>query len=298
MLSNPTFKFEILNFKGQDFDSDNVIKAFKIFETSAISFTKKSPRKSDFYQKFYEILPKISEGSVHILDWIISFFKAYSGYMKFGEAKENSIDLEEDPEEITLRTKMKVRQELKRKKKPSLKRKQTPVKIPNEPKFLSPEGRADKEYYKITDDKTEDENNTQIASHNQSVNKVLNKPNIGVFLQNKQMMFGEDSLVPEEGQKVSLVDYNAFKRGTSFLIDEEEEMRKREKEEQEKEDKKKMLMEKNSKFKVDNLPNKTEHMLETLKDIDYEEQPLETLIALAEKLKQKRMEMFPDTQSI
>jgi len=50
MLSNPTFKLELLSFRGKDFDPDNVLKAFKIFESSAISFTKKSPRKQDFYK--------------------------------------------------------------------------------------------------------------------------------------------------------------------------------------------------------------------------------------------------------
>lgn len=111
-------------------------------------------------------------------------------------------------------------------------------------------------------------------------------------------MFGENSLEPEESQKVSLIDYNAMKRGGAFLIDEEEELKKREQEEQDKLEKKRMLMEKNSKFRVENLPNKTDLMLDTLKDIDYEEQPLETLIALAEKLKKKRLEMFPDANSI
>ena len=38
------------------------------------------------------------------------------------------------------------------------------------------------------------------------------KPNIGIFLQNKQMMFGEDSLIPAEDSKPSLIDYNAFKK--------------------------------------------------------------------------------------
>lgn len=55
-----------------------------------------------------------------------------------------------------------------------------------------------------------------------------------------------------------------------------------------------MMIEKNSQFRVEGLPEKTELMLETLKDIDYDEQPLEKLIALAEKLKQKRLAMFPD----
>lgn len=58
-----------------------------------------------------------------------------------------------------------------------------------------------------------------------------------------------------------------------------------------------MVLEKNTQFKVENLPNKTELLLETLKDIDYDEQPLETLIALAERLKQKRLAMFPDSNS-
>lgn len=117
-----------------------------------------------------------------------------------------------------------------------------------------------------------------------------------MFLQNKQMMFGEDALLPQEGGKASLIDYNAFKRGGNFLIDEEAELRKREQEEQERLDRQKMVREKNSQFRVDNLPEKTELMLESLRDIDYEEQPLETLIALAEKLKQKRLQMFPDTK--
>jgi hypothetical protein len=296
MLSNPTFKLELLSFKGQDYDSENVVKAYKIFESSAISFTQKSPRKQDFYQKFYEILPKISEGSIHIFDWIISFFKAYSGYSKFGEFKHSNFKIDEDPVEITLRTKMKVRQEIIKNRKDHPKRMQ-PIKVPQQPEFSSPEGRADKEYYGISEDpfsphSAEGGLKTTLAKKN------LKKPSIGIFLQNKQMMFGEDSLVPQEGAKTSLIDYNAYKRGGNFLIDEEEELRKREQEEQENLDRQKMVLEKNRKFRVDNLPINTEMMLETLKDIDYQEQPLETLIALAEKLKQKRLEMFPDTKAI
>ncbi|CAI2362905.1 unnamed protein product [Moneuplotes crassus] len=276
LLSNPTFKIELLSFRGRDYDSENVLKAFKIFESSAISFTQKSPRKKDFYQKFYEILPKISDGSVHVFDWIISFFKAYSGYSKFGDLQNDKIELGSDIGEITMRTKMMMRQEMKKNRKPKqIKIKQTAL--------LSPEERADKDYYRFPDDQTEDKKTSQV------------KPNIGMFLQNKQMMFGDDSLIPEEGKKSSLIDYNALKRGANFLIDEEEELRKREQLEQEQADRR-MIMEKNSKFKVENLPNKTELMLETLKDIDYEEQPLEVLIALAERLKKKRMDMFPDAQ--
>ena len=58
-----------------------------------------------------------------------------------------------------------------------------------------------------------------------------------------------------------------------------------------------MMLEKNNQFRVDSLPEKTDLMLEALRDIDYDEQPLEKLIALAEKLKQKRLAMFPDEKS-
>jgi len=108
-----------------------------------------------FINKFYEILPRISEGAVHIFDWIISFFKAYSGYTKFGEINTNTIDYDEDPHEITLRTKMKIRKEIERNR-TNFKKQQKPVKIPNEPKFISPEGKADKEYYNVQDEKTDD----------------------------------------------------------------------------------------------------------------------------------------------
>ena len=114
MLSNPTFRLELLSFRGHDYDSDNVLKAFKIFESSAIAFTGKSPRhrNHDFYTKYYEILPSISDGAVHIFDWIISFFKSYSGYSKFGPPVANYVEMNEDPEEITLRTKIKVRKQI------------------------------------------------------------------------------------------------------------------------------------------------------------------------------------------
>lgn len=114
MISNPTFRLELLSFRGQDYESENVIKAFKIFESSALAFTGKSPRRKDqdFYTKYYEILPTISEGAVHIFDWIISFFKAYSGYSKHGPPTVQYMELDEDPQEITLRTKMKVRKEM------------------------------------------------------------------------------------------------------------------------------------------------------------------------------------------
>jgi len=296
MLSHPTFKFELLSFKGQDYDSENVSKAFRLFESSAISFTQKSPRKKDFYQKFYELLPKISDGSVYIFDWIISFFKAYSGYSQFGKLTGYNVDMNDDPKQIVLRTNMKVRQEIARNKKPGV-RKIQPIKVPplKKSEFMSPEGKADKDFYGLSVEGSEqgepqDENPSSVKGK-----KNVKKPSIGIFLQNKQMMFGDNSLVPQKGAKSSLIDYNAYKRGGSYLIDEEEEIKRKEQEEQDREERKKMVVEKNKKFRVDSLPNKTENMLEILKDIDYEEQPLETLISLAEKLKQKRLEMFPES---
>ena len=177
MLANPTFKLELMRFKGQDFDSENVEKAYKIFESSAISFTQKSPRKQDFYQKFYEILPKISEGAVHIFDWIISFFKAYSGYRQFGEIPPLDFEFDQDPDEITLRTKMKIRKEQKKNFRSHTQVKQTPVKVPHQPDFLSPEGRADKEYDHASTIKHLQKNDVDIlrnSKRDMTLNNVMN----------------------------------------------------------------------------------------------------------------------------
>jgi hypothetical protein len=59
----------------------------------------------------------------------------------------------------------------------------------------------------------------------------------------------------------------------------------------------------NEKFNIRELPKDTKELLGLLKDIDYnvstkflnpiQDQPLETLIELAAKLKTRRIEMFP-----
>ena len=237
MISNPTFRLELMSFKGHEYDSENVLKAFKIFESSVASMSQNSPRRKeqDYYAKFYEILPKISEGSVHIFDWIISFFKAYSGYSNFGNIGDNIPQITEEPEEITLRTKMKVRQEAIKARSKNVSKKSNPIKVPTQVDFVSPEAKADKEYFKDTEEANA--NSTDDGGKN-AKQKNSKKANIGIFLQNKQMKFGDDALVPEDGGKPTLIDYNAFKRGGNFMIDEEEELRKRELEEQEKQDRK------------------------------------------------------------
>ena len=45
-----------------------------------------------------------------------------------------------------------------------------------------------------------------------SLNKDAKNANIGVFLQNKQMKFGEDALEPEVGGKPTLIDYKIYKK--------------------------------------------------------------------------------------
>ena len=237
MISNPTFRLELMSFKGHDYDNENVLKAYKIFESSCMSVVQNSPRRKDqdYYAKFYEMLPKISEGSVHIFDWIISFFKAYSGYSNYGILGDGIADLNEDPDEITLRTKMKVRQDVIKGRSKNTSKKANPIKVPTQIDFVSPEAKADKEYFKDTEEANLNQSEDPTKTSKQ---KNLKKANIGIFLQNKQMKFGDDSLFPEDGGKPTLIDYNAFKRGGNFMIDEEEELRKRELEEQEKQDRK------------------------------------------------------------
>ena len=181
------------------------------------------------------MLPKISEGSVHIFDWIISFFKAYSCYSNYGNLGSGQININEDPEEITLRTKMKVRQDAMIGRSKNVSKKANPIKVPTQIDFVSPEAKADKEYFKDTEEGNANTSDDPLKGGKQ---KNAKKANIGIFLQNKQMKFGDDSLFPENGGKPTLIDYNAFKRGGNFMIDEEEELRKRELEEQEKQDRK------------------------------------------------------------
>ena len=46
---------------------------------------------------------------MHVFDWIISFFKAYSGYSKYGPPVATYVEnIDEGPHEITMRTKIKV----------------------------------------------------------------------------------------------------------------------------------------------------------------------------------------------
>ena len=114
--------------------------------------------------------------------------------------------------------------------------------MPNKLELQPPEGKADDLYYKTNSDENTEDHQSLNQQHQQQVtsrttkNQDVPKANIGVFLQNKQMMFGEDSLIPQEGDKPNLIDYNALKRGGNYVIDEDEEVRKREEEEQEKQE--------------------------------------------------------------
>lgn len=131
----------------------------------------------------------------------------------------------EDPEEVTLRTKMKLRQDaIKNRTATVVKKPVNPIKVPIQLDFISPESKADDDYFKQANPVSPTA--TDNADKSTKGKKGNKKANIGIFLQNKQMKFGDEALVPEEGSKPLLVDYNAFKRGGNFLVDEEEELKK------------------------------------------------------------------------